>query len=390
MEQKRYRILFITKWFLHRNDPQFAVFVSKHAEAISAIADVAVLHVMADEKPGEKIYDTVITEKPGYVCVQVYFRKKKGILFKPFQAFRYFNATRKGLQIIQKNFGGYDLVHAYILLRPAVIAWWLKITKGEKYIISEQWSGYATGKFAEKNLFARMFTRFIVKQSSAVTTVSGFLEEKMKEHGLHSDFFIIPNIIEVPAMNEKVKQPGGPVRILVVADLVDEIKNISGTIRAFSAVRRDHSNLQLDIIGHGKDEVMLKDLVRNLQLDDVVFFHGVKSNKEVYDAIMQCDFVVMNSNFETFSLICAEALACGKPVIATRCGGPQEFIDEAAGILIDPGSREQLISAIKKMTGTFKSYPPDQLKQFAASRFSSETVSKKFLGVYQQVLGEPS
>lgn len=53
---------------------------------------------------------------------------------------------------------------------------------------------------------------------------------------------------------------------------------------------------------------------------------------EVAGFFCECDFFVLNSNFETFSVVTAEALAYGKPVIATRCGGPEEFVNKIMGI----------------------------------------------------------
>ncbi len=49
--------------------------------------------------------------------------------------------------------------------------------------------------------------------------------------------------------------------------------------------------------------------------------------------------MITNSNYETFSVATAEALVCGVPVIATRCGGPEDFVTEDCGILIEPRNR---------------------------------------------------
>lgn len=97
------------------------------------------------------------------------------------------------------------------------------------------------------------------------------------------------------------------------------------------------------IIGQGKDKEMLIEIARELGvLNSNVIFEGLKSNPEVYQYLQKSDFLVMNSRFETFSLICCEALSCGKPVLATRCGGPQEFIDDEVGVLIDVDDDVQL------------------------------------------------
>ena len=274
MASRRIKILMLTKWYLHRNDPQFGVFIHKHAKAISKFADVVVLHVMSDANLSSRVYDEVIREEEGLLTVQVYFKKSGGLFSSVMNGYRYLVGIKKGLAFIREKFGEYDLVHAYILLRPAIIAWWLKMTRGKKYIISEQWSGYATGKFAQRNFFTKACARFVVAHSETVTTVSGFLKNSMMQCGLTSTYVVIPNIIEIPSLVPAEKKTEKKINILVVADLVDEIKNISGTVRAFAEVFHLHENVALNIIGHGKDEMKLKNLVRELKLNDVVLFHG--------------------------------------------------------------------------------------------------------------------
>ena len=90
----------------------------------------------------------------------------------------------------------------------------------------------------------------------------------------------------------------------------------------------------------------------------------------------------MNSRFETFSLICAEALSCGKPVIATRCGGPEEFIDSSNGILIPVNDTDALKAAILQMSKNYSNYSPEQLRNQAAKQFNSESVGNSFDLVY--------
>ncbi len=385
MASRRIKILFLTKWYLHRNDPQFGVFIHKHAKAIAKFADVAVLHVMSDEKLSGSAFDEVIREESGLLTVQVYFKKSIGLCSGVINAYRYIGGTRKGLRIIRKKFGEYDLVHAYILLRPALVAWWLKVTSGKKYIISEQWSGYTTGKFSQRNFLTKALSRFVVSKAETVTTVSEFLKDSMRHCGLKSAYVVIPNIIEIPPVSSFEKEVNEKIKILVVADLVDEIKNISGTIRAFSEIFAQHKNAELNIIGHGRDEMKLKNLVAELRLNDAVLFHGVKPNEEVYRFLQRCDFLVMNSNFETFSLICAEALSCGKPLVATRCGGPQEFVTADTGILIEPGNHQQLVSAMNEMLLQYRSYSPEKLRHYAGQKFSAEIVGEKFFKVYTTI-----
>jgi glycosyltransferase involved in cell wall biosynthesis len=94
----------------------------------------------------------------------------------------------------------------------------------------------------------------------------------------------------------------------------------------------------------------------------------------------------MNSRFETFSLVCIEAMSCGKPVIATDCGGPSEFMNPQNGMLIQPENPVQLREALEKMISGYPDYDPQLLKDFVLTTFSAAGTGKKFAEIYRQIL----
>ena len=386
---QKLKILFLTKWFPNRYDPQVGVFVRKHASAVARFCDVALLHVFSDDHLSGKKYEFVVSNEHDILSVIVYFKKYTkafGIFNRMMNFMMYCRASSKGLKYIRKNFGDHDISHAYILLRTGAIAYLLKLFRGKPYVITEAWSGYATGKFEKKNWLKKFLTYYVVKKSNAVTVVSEFLKKSMLANGIKKDYFIVHNIVE-PVNGKVPERSDGKIKILVVADLVDEIKNVSGILKAIAEIIPSAKNIEMNIIGEGTDRKKLESLATELKLiNEYVFFHGVKSNEKVYQQLMNCDFIIMNSNFETFSMICAEAISCGKPVIATRCGGPQEFVTAETGILIEPGSHEQLVNALHQMIREYKNYPEDELRNYARSNFSYEVIAEKFLKVYQSAL----
>ena len=372
---------------MNRYDQQLAVFIRKHASAAAIYCDVAVLCILSDPKQKEMIE---FEERNEYnvKSLVVYFKKYSSILrfIDPIvNLFRYLHATKEGLERMRDTFGNHDVTHAYIMLRPALTAYWLRYATGKPFVISEQWSGYATGKFNKLSFNTKVLSRWVFKKANAVTAVSAFLKNKMIECGLNNkNFEITNNVIEKFPKTTSPLPQNDKIKILVVADLKDEIKNISGIIRAMNDIKSPDT--ELHIIGHGDDERMLKNLANELNLlGKVVFFHGVKLNEEVFQYLHACDFLVMNSRFETFSLICAEALSCGKPVIATRCGGPQEYVTKEAGILIEPDSPEELKRAMITMIESYRGYNPETLKNIVSSSLSLEKIGATFHSIYRNI-----
>jgi glycosyltransferase involved in cell wall biosynthesis len=96
--------------------------------------------------------------------------------------------------------------------------------------------------------------------------------------------------------------------------------------------------------------------------------------------------VIINSNVETFSVVTGEALALGKPVIATRCGGPEAFIVPGNGVLIAPKDDEGLSEAMIAMAADHAHYTPATVRGSVSGRFSPQAIANGFTSVYRQVL----
>jgi glycosyltransferase involved in cell wall biosynthesis len=388
-EQKKIKVLFLARWYPNETNIQLGVFIQKHAAAASKYCDVALLNIVSHDQLKEK-FKISYCENNGIKAVIVYHRKIKSRFF-PFNkisAFtRYLSAHRRGMKLIKEKFGKHEITHAYIFIRPVVLAWLMKIFNGKPFVISEQWSGYVSGKFERKNLIEKLLVKYLAAKASAVTTVSNFLRKGMIHNGIKGNFHVIPNVIETDSKPSPKKRSDGRIKILSVADLVDEIKNISGTIKAVAEITKIYSQIRFDIVGGGHDRVKLEQLAEELSvLNKNVFFHGMKTNEEVYQYLHQCDFLIMNSRFETFSSICAEAMSCGKPVIATRCGGPDEFVTPLTGTLVAPDNQEQLIAALKNMMENYSSYDSRQIKKYATEKFNADVIGKQFLEIYTSIL----
>lgn len=376
----RFNILFLTKWYPSKFG-ELGIFVQKHAKAVSEYCHVNVVYVCSDDSI-TSTYQTVLSDSNGFLEITVYYKKNTSIFKSFINAYRYLNASRIGIKEVQKHLGVIDLIHVNVLNRPGLIALLIRTIKGIPYIVTEHWTGYFTGEYEKSNFLKKKISQLIIKHASAVTTVSNSLKEKMLSLGLENSFTVVPNVIEnidlpAPCNNSKIK-------IVTVADLVDSRKNVSGVIRAIASISKKYSEIEYHIIGDGEDYATLKKLSDSLNLTNTfIFFHGLQTNAFVYDFLKQIDFVIINSTIETFSVVAAEALVNGKPVIATICGGPEEFVNAETGILIEKNNPDQLEKAILQMITTYKNYDPKLLNQTIVNRFNYHTIGKQFYAIYK-------
>ena len=191
-----------------------------------------------------------------------------------------------------------------------------------------------------------------------IFVVSEHLKKSIIEKGISAPISIIPNVIEHKSVKKEVTIP---FTFGVVADLVDEVKNISGIIKAFSQFKKElkDNSTRLVVIGDGVDKVKLEKLVDTLALKNEVAFKGRLKNDEVLSILPTFDILIVNSYNETYSMITAEALLSGVAVISTKCGGPEQFIKHSInGYLIEVSDEKGLCQAMKHSieNESFKKY----------------------------------
>ena len=387
-KKNKKHILHLPKWYPHPADVQNGVFIKKHIEVAAEKFDCSV--VFATSAKQEMLYQIESQIDKGVFSAKVYFQEfDHQNAIKPFiHVFRYFVALRKGLKVAKQKFGKPDLIHAHVLLRTGLIAWFYGIYFNIPFIVSEHWSGFINGNFDRKSPVYRKLAEFVCGRAEKIIVVSGILKEALEKLGVkNSKITVVPNVVDVlpQAENEPLKTETDTVIFVTVADLVDEIKNISDVIKVVAQLTKSYK-IEFWIVGDGEDKEKLENLATSLAvIDKQVFFVGRKTNEEVLKILNKVDFLILNSNSETFSVVTSESLLAGKPVIATRCGGPEIFVNETNGLLIEPGNPEALKAAIVEMIGKYKSYNPEILKSTIREKFGREAVGNKILAVYDEI-----
>lgn len=391
MRRLRYKILFLASWYPSRLNSVTGIFIKRKAEAVSQLCDVSVIHINNDTNLKLKKYDIQVEKIKNVFTVCILFKSSTVPILKGFiYNIRFIIAHYKAWKIIKVQWGLPDLIHVNVVNRAGYFALFLKWWRGIQYVITEHSTpdiDFLYGKKKKTNISLNVIKRIIFKNSEAVSVDSNASLEYYKKIKMKGNFQVIPNVVDFNfAQHEMKNRNTNEKKIAIHISNLIERKNVSEIILACSNIYNNlkKENFELHIIGDGLNKRNLEYLAKSLNiLNSCVHFHGYVDENQKKDFLKNGDFHILNSYEEGFSVVTAEAIAYGMPVIATKSGGPEDFVTKETGILIEPGNIEQLQDAIIYMIDHSSDYNKAKLNKFAYEKFNPTVIAELTYKMYQ-------
>jgi len=136
-------------------------------------------------------------------------------------------------------------------------------------------------------------------------------------------------------------------RVLLYLGSLKARKNLPVLLQALRLMLQEQDDISLVLVGRGESEGALRLQARDLGLEEAVRFVGFVPEAEKVSWYNLADVFVLPSRLEGFGLVAAEAMACGKPVVASRAGAlPEVVADGETGLLCDPADPADFARAI--------------------------------------------
>ena len=155
---------------------------------------------------------------------------------------------------------------------------------------------------------------------------------------------VIPNFSRLKPVSE-VANPTRIEKVFAAGRFVKK-KGFSILLEALAELKSTETNCSLQIAGDGPEFHSLKALSTELGLNENVQFLGRRN--DIPNLMKNADLFVLPSLREPFGIIVLEAMAMGTPIIATRCEGPLEILDDHSAILVDKGDKSALFHGLRK------------------------------------------
>lgn len=297
---------------------------------------------------------------------------------------------------IKKDHGEPDIIHSHFL-EIAEIALALKPITKAKFAMTEH-SSTVNVTYKELNNWIIKCARDIYSAYDVVITVSQTLSNRLKSH-FNINPIVIPNMLDplfISSPAEKTIEEKSIFRFVFVGNLIRgkcPLLCISAFNRAFaenSFCVNNHILIILEIIGDGPLYFECKDMIKKLGLEKHIRLLGRLSRKEIAKILKKSNCFVLPSKAETFGVVYIEAMACGLPVIATKCGGPELFVNETNGVLIPVDDQDALANSFRFMLNNAGKYDRENIANETKSKFSPDAVAEQIIAIYRGLINANS
>lgn len=373
------KILHLAGWYPSEKNPVSGSFVKEHVEATSKFNDVIVVYSEGLDDSIDGFYRISDRVEEGIRTIRLRYRK----LFLPktalFVKAYIINAVYR--RLIKEGWKP-DILHAHVY-NAGFMAALLKKRYLVPLVVTEHYTAFTQGKIRGLNKVMALFT---FKSADVICPVSEGLKKYIMPYSRNNKYHVVPNVVNGSLFSlKKRNRVKGDIKLLQVAMLVPK-KGITHLLEAIRYLKAERNDFTLDIIGEGTSRNEYDAYAKELGIDNHVCFRGLKTKKEVADYMRNADLLIVPSLSETFSVVAAEALYTGTPVLVTRCGGPEGFVNEEVGLVVEPGDSIALFNGMKRMLDNINHYSAERLSRYAKNLFSPEVVGSRLDQVYSEII----
>jgi L-malate glycosyltransferase len=290
---------------------------------------------------------------------------------------------------------GLDLLHVHYAIPHATSAWIAKQMLGQDHPIRLITTLHGTDitLVGQEESF-KSITRFSIERSDGVTAVSRFLRDQTLEtFQVENHIQVIPNFVNTEEFKRSRDHdrcrshlaPNGEKVIMHISNM-RPVKRLRDVVRIFAGVAAA-IDCRLVLVGDGPEVSAAFHLAQDLGVADRTMLLGAQDS---IASLLNCaDILLQPSSSESFGLSSLEALSMGVPVIATRCGGPEEVIVHGeCGFLSAVGDIEDLTrNALRLLTdrGLYEKFSRSARAR-AVENFEIDMITRQYEDYYLSVL----
>lgn len=254
---------------------------------------------------------------------------------------------------------------------------------------------WATGSYLYRNpnrLWKKMHKAFsnFNPQNAISTSVSPWVKNRLEKSAITSH---IPCEVVMNGIDVKIFKPTSPSLVLK-----ERLNNILDNYVVYISAKFDPINKNDIKGGYYLVEVakMLHDVnfvvvaTENFNTEslpsNVILWGKAKDQKELAELYSNAKLTILTSKKETFSMICAESLCCGTPIVGFKSGGPETIALSNYSTFVDYGNIQSLSNCVKETIS--RTFDRKAISTEAINRYSKEEMTRNYIEVYEKMLSK--
>ena len=399
---RKIKVLILTHSFPSKQNPVAAIFLLNQLQQLKKYCDIKVIFPYAyvpnikifnpyrrfSAVPFKEIMQGIEVYHPKYFMIpRALFNARLLHIYLTIESFFSYLSSRKLARKVVEDWKP-DIIHMHGSFSEGLLSVMLKNKYKKPMLVTVY--GEDITRFAKQSP-SKYLVNFSLRNSDVIICQSEFLRKEIENAGiLNKIFYIIPMGFDIVnfkpmdknKMRKKLNLPSNKKIILFVGHLVTR-KGVEFLIKAIQIATKKSKDLICLIIGKGELENKLKKISSDLGINEHIKFLGLKTNNEVADYMSACDIFALPSLNEGLPVVLCEALACGKPVVATSVAGNPELVNEDVGFLVKPKDEKDL--AEKIALALVKKWDIKKILN-RSHEFSAASSAKKLMKVYRDCL----
>jgi L-malate glycosyltransferase len=371
------KILILTHSYPDSVQKWRGIFIREQAEALSSIHDVIVVYFKVDYSVFAPFsaYSFVKNQRGRITEYEVTTTRS----FPVITQLKYLKDTYHFIEkeILERTKP--DIIHSHLSWPAGILGDMIGARKKIPSVLTE----HTWIKKYFRSIIHKKCVLHALKNSDYVIAVSEALKEDIHYYA-GRNVEVVPNVIDTDKFPLSKKGGGKSLNLGILGGMSNYRKGLDILLQAVALVQ--NTDVFIHIGGDGTLLPTFKKLAADLGIEDKCNFYGEILQADLVKFYSKLDLFVLASRDETFGVVIVEAMASGLPVIATRCGGPEEIITKETGLLVEKENPAELAKAIDLMSETIGTYDRNSIRKYAVEKYGRKAFVEKITKHYEEIL----
>ena len=270
----------------------------------------------------------------------------------------------------------FSLVHIHSVQYSGI--WYALSGLKIPFVITEHSSAFFRNRISETE---KKYLPLVFDKAKSVIAVGKGLAEKIQVYSKKPVEIIFNIVKDVPFSDfEHINRDERFIFFSVGYDI--KVKGFDILLNSFAKYLKKNTGLLMLAGLTQESQKILMNQAKALGIQNNLILMGRIEHNEVYKLMKQSSCFVLPSRFETFGIVLAESMYVGRPVIATKTGGPDSFVTDSCGIIVEPENEEQLALALESVKNNYSNYNQNQIRNYVLENFSADVICEKLYQIY--------